>query len=91
MTVVSMQVLHYKRGDYFGELAVLHNEPRAASVVAKTEVRICVEEQLLVQSWRADLAGLLLCSDSCLWGSVRWVTATPKAGCKAGSAGNLVQ
>lgn len=35
------EVLAYKRGDYFGELALLKNEPRAASVEAKTEARVC--------------------------------------------------
>ncbi|KAK2765840.1 hypothetical protein FQN53_006783 [Emmonsiellopsis sp. PD_33] len=33
-------VKHYKRGDYFGELALLDDKPRAASVVAKTEVKV---------------------------------------------------
>jgi cAMP-dependent protein kinase regulator len=40
------EVLHYKRGDYFGELAVLHNEPRAASIIAKTEVEVlCLDRK----------------------------------------------
>ena len=30
----------YKKGDYFGELALLNNAPRAASVVSKTEVKV---------------------------------------------------
>ena len=30
----------YKKGDYFGELALLHDQPRAASVTSTTEVKV---------------------------------------------------
>ena len=34
------EVMSYKPGDYFGERALLRNEPRAAYVIAKTDVKI---------------------------------------------------
>ncbi|KAJ5683912.1 cAMP-dependent protein kinase regulatory subunit [Penicillium maclennaniae] len=33
-------VKEYHRGDYFGELALLEDKPRAASIVTKTEVKV---------------------------------------------------
>ncbi|KAK5008656.1 hypothetical protein LTR28_003689, partial [Elasticomyces elasticus] len=32
----------YQRGDYFGELALLDDKPRAASVVSKTDVKVAM-------------------------------------------------
>ena len=34
------EVMHYNPGDYFGEIALLKNEPRAANVIAKTDVKV---------------------------------------------------
>jgi cAMP-dependent protein kinase regulator len=37
---VEKPVMTYHKGDYFGELALLNDAPRAASVVAKTDVKV---------------------------------------------------
>ncbi|KAJ5584551.1 cAMP-dependent protein kinase regulatory subunit [Penicillium hispanicum] len=35
-----VSVKNYRRGDYFGELALLDDKPRAASIVTKTDVKV---------------------------------------------------
>ena len=37
---IDQAVKQYKKGDYFGELALLNDAPRAASVVSNTEVKV---------------------------------------------------
>jgi cAMP-dependent protein kinase regulator len=37
---VDLPVKRYNKGDYFGELALLNDAPRAASVVSKSEVKL---------------------------------------------------
>lgn len=37
---IQQPVKQYRKGDYFGELALLNDAPRAASVISKTEVKV---------------------------------------------------
>lgn len=34
------EVYRYKEGDYFGELALIRNEPRAANIIAKSKLHL---------------------------------------------------
>ena len=36
----SVEVFKYKSGDFFGELALLKNEPRAANIIATTQLQV---------------------------------------------------
>lgn len=35
-----VQVFQYNEGDYFGERALMKNEPRAANIIAKTQLQV---------------------------------------------------
>lgn len=39
-TIANKEVKAYKAGDYFGELALLRDTPRAATVVAKSQLKL---------------------------------------------------
>eukprot|EP00960_Hanusia_phi_P028887 747641-Hanusia_phi.AAC.1 len=38
----SKKVMDFSKGDYFGELALIRNEPRAANVIAVTRCKVCI-------------------------------------------------
>lgn len=42
----AQRVKDYKKGDYFGELALIRNEPRAATVVAQSDCKLLTLDRL---------------------------------------------
>jgi len=52
-------VKEYKKGDYFGELALLKDAPRAASVIAKTECKLLTLDRTAFKRLLGPLDDLL--------------------------------
>lgn len=56
----SKQVKQYKKGDYFGELALLNDAPRAATVVASSnEVKVAFLDKQAFQRLLGPVAGIM--------------------------------
>ncbi|KAI9172392.1 reg SU protein [Paramyrothecium foliicola] len=53
------KVLHYTKGDFFGELALLNDAPRAASVVAATEVKVATLGKNAFQRLLGPVEGIM--------------------------------
>lgn len=53
------EVRHYKHGEYFGELALLKNEPRAANVIAKTKCKVAMIDRNMFKRLLGPLDDIL--------------------------------
>lgn len=54
------EVMQYKPGQYFGELALLKNEPRAANVFAKTNLKLAMIDRNSFKRLLGPLDDILL-------------------------------
>ncbi|CAJ2502895.1 Uu.00g102890.m01.CDS01 [Anthostomella pinea] len=52
-------VKHYEKGDFFGELALLNDAPRAASVVSATEVKVATLGKSAFQRLLGPVEGIM--------------------------------
>lgn len=55
----SVQVMTHKAGDYFGELAIIKNEPRAASIFASAGAKLLTMERKTFQRLMGPIAEIL--------------------------------
>lgn len=55
----SNKVLHYEKGDFFGELALLNDAPRAASVVASSDVKVATLGKNAFQRLLGPVEGIM--------------------------------
>lgn len=55
----SNKVKDYKKGDFFGELALLNDQPRAASVVASSDVKVATLGKNAFQRLLGPVEGIL--------------------------------
>ncbi|KAI0842598.1 camp-dependent protein kinase regulatory subunit [Hypoxylon sp. FL0890] len=54
-----VSVKHYKKGDFFGELALLDDKPRAATVISATEVKVATLGKSAFQRLLGPVEGIM--------------------------------
>ncbi|CAK7273010.1 hypothetical protein SEPCBS119000_005423 [Sporothrix epigloea] len=52
-------VKHYQKGDFFGELALLNDAPRAATIVARTEIKVATLGKSAFQRLLGPVEGIM--------------------------------